>query len=94
MAVVEGISVLNINELAQGLRMSYLPGEQILIELTQKGQDSHQAVGYLPDGTMVVVEQSSSLIGQQVLVEVVRSLQTAAGKMMFAKRVAETKSPV
>ena len=93
-AVVEGISVLNINELAQGLRMSYLPGEQMLIELTQKGQDSHQAVGYLPDGTMVVVEQSSSLIGQQVLVEVVRSLQTAAGKMMFAKRVAETKSPV
>ena len=93
-AVVEGISVLNINELAQGLRMSYLPGEQMLIELTQKGQDSHQAVGYLPDGTMVVVEQSSSLIGQQVLVEVVRSLQTAAGKMMFAKRVADTKPPV
>lgn len=86
-AVVEGIQVLNINELAQSLRMSHLPGERMLIELTQKGQDSHQGVGYLPDGTMVVVEQSNTLIGQTVQVEVVRSLQTAAGKMMFAKRV-------
>ena len=86
-AVVEGIEVLNINELAQSLRMSYLPGERMLIELTQKGQDEHQGVGYLPDGTMVVVEQSSGLKGQTVEVEVVRSLQTAAGKMMFAKRV-------
>ncbi len=86
-AVVEGIQVLNINELAQSLRMSHLPGERMLIELQQKGQDSHQGVGYLPDGTMVVVEQSSSLIGQTVEVEVTRSLQTAAGKMMFAKRV-------
>ncbi len=85
-AVVEGIQVLNINELAQSLRMSHLPGEHMLIELQQKGQDSHQGVGYLPDGTMVVVEQSSSLIGQTVEVEVTRSLQTAAGKMMFAKR--------
>lgn len=86
-AVVEGIQVLNINELAQSLRMSHLPGERMLIELTQKGQDSHQGVGYLPDGTMVVVEQSSAAIGQTVQVEVTRSLQTAAGKMMFAKRV-------
>jgi rRNA-processing protein FCF1 len=91
-AAVEGIGVLNINELAQSLRMSHLPGEHMMIELTQKGQDSHQAVGHLPDGTMVVVEQSSSMIGQQVLVEVVRSLQTAAGKMMFAKRVTESPS--
>ncbi len=86
-AVVEGIQVLNINELAQSLRMSHLPGEHMVIELQQKGQDSHQGVGYLPDGTMVVVEQSSSLIGQAVEVEVTRSLQTAAGKMMFAKRL-------
>lgn len=92
-AVVEGIQVLNINELAQSLRMSHLPGERMLIEITQKGQDNHQGVGYLPDGTMVVVEQSSSLMGQTVQVEVVRSLQTAAGKMMFAKRVAEAKKP-
>ena len=86
-AVVEGIQVLNINELAQGLRMAHLPGERMMIELIQKGQDAHQAVGYLPDGTMVVVEQASAQIGQTVTVEVVRSLQTAAGKMMFARKV-------
>lgn len=86
-AVVEGIAVLNVNELAQSLRMAYLPGERMMLELVQKGQDSHQGVGYLPDGTMVVVEQANKLIGQTTEVEFIRSLQTAAGKMMFAKRV-------
>jgi rRNA-processing protein FCF1 len=85
-AVVEGITVLNVNELAQSLRMAYLPGEKMLLELVQKGQDGHQAVGYLPDGTMVVVEHANKLIGQTVEIEFIRSLQTAAGKMMFAKR--------
>lgn len=89
-AVVEGITVLNVNELAQSLRMAYLPGEKMLLELVQKGQDSHQGVGYLPDGTMVVVEHANKYIGQTVEIEFIRSLQTAAGKMMFAKR-AETK---
>jgi uncharacterized protein YacL len=87
-AVVEGIKVLNVNELAQSLRMAYLPGEKILLELVQKGQDNHQGVGYLSDGTMVVVEQASKLIGQTVEIEFIRSLQTAAGKMMFARLVA------
>lgn len=86
-AVVEGIVVLNINELAQSIRMKHLPGEHMMIELMQKGQDSHQGVGYMPDGTMVVVEQARKYIGQTVPVEVVRSLQTAAGKMMFARCV-------
>lgn len=84
-AVVEDIKVLNINELAQGLRMRHLPGEHTVVELTGKGQDSHQAVGHLADGTMVVVEQASGRIGQTVEVEVIRSLQTAAGRMMFAR---------
>lgn len=84
-AVVEGIQVLNINELAQSLRMSHLPGEHITVELTSKGQDSHQAVGHMADGTMVVVEQASNRIGQTLEVEVVRNLQTAAGRMMFAR---------
>ncbi len=84
-AVVEGITVLNVNELAQSLRMAYLPGEKMLLELVQKGQDSHQGVGYLADGTMVVVEHASKNIGQTIEVEFIRSLQTAAGKMMFAK---------
>jgi rRNA-processing protein FCF1 len=86
-AVVESIQVLNVNELAQSLRMAYLPGERMNLELVQKGQDAHQAVGYLTDGTMVVVEHSNKLIGQTVEIEFIRSLQTAAGKMMFARRV-------
>lgn len=86
-AVVEGITILNINELAKSLRMAYLPGEKMLLELVQKGQDNHQGVGYLHDGTMVVVEHASKYIGQTMEVEFIRSLQTAAGKMMFAKLV-------
>lgn len=84
-AVVEGIEVLNVNELAKSLRMAYLPGEHGMIELTQKGNDQHQAVGHLEDGTMVVVEHAFKQIGTTVEVEFIRSLQTAAGKMMFAK---------
>lgn len=84
-AVVEGIEVLNVNDLAKTLRMAYLPGEHTIIELTQKGNDQHQAVGHLEDGTMVVVEHAYKQIGSKVEVEFIRSLQTAAGKMMFAK---------
>lgn len=86
-AVVEGIQVLNVNELAKSLRMAYLPGERITIELTQKGNDQHQGVGHLSDGTMVVVEHAYKQIGKTVEIEFIRSLQTAAGKMMFAKLV-------
>ena len=86
-AVVQGIQVWNVNELAKTLRMAYLPGEKIKLELSQKGNDNHQAVGHLPDGTMVVVEHAYKLIGSVVEVEFVRALQTAAGKMMFAKVV-------
>lgn len=86
-AQVEGVKVLNINELAQALRATHLPGERYKIQLVQKGSDSHQGVGYLEDGTMVVVEQGSPMIGQEVYVEFTRVLQTQAGRMMFAKRV-------
>lgn len=86
-AKVEKIKVLNVNDLAMNFRMPYLPGEKIFIELTQKGQESRQAIGHLSDGTMVVVENAANKIGQKVEVEFIRSLQTAAGKMMFAKVV-------
>ena len=91
-ADVEGIEVLNINELAKTLRMAYLPGERTRLELTQKGNDPHQAVGHLEDGTMVVVENAHRSIGKTVEVEFVRGLQTAAGKMMFAKLTAASSS--
>lgn len=92
-AVVEGVTVCNVNDLAKNLRMAYLPGERLMLELVQKGQDSHQAVGYLKDGTMVVVEQSAAYIGKMVEVEFIRSLQTAAGKMMFARRIEQKQKP-
>ncbi len=84
-AQVEGIKVLNVNELARTLRMAYLPGETVMLALTTKGNDSSQAVGHLEDGTMVVVEQAKGKIGSVVEVEIIRSLQTAAGRMMFAR---------
>jgi rRNA-processing protein FCF1 len=86
-AQVEGIVVLNVNDLAKTLRMAYLPGEKITLELTQKGNDQHQAIGHLDDGTMVVVEHASSQLGKIVEIEFIRGLQTAAGKMMFARLV-------
>lgn len=79
------LQVLNLNELAQSIRMAFLPGESVGIALQQKGQDAHQAVGYLADGTMVVVEKAAKHLGQTVEIEFIRSLQTAAGRMMFAK---------
>ncbi len=86
-AQVESIKVLNINELAQQLRMNYLPGEKVSLKITQKGNDNHQGVGYLADGTMVVVEQAQPDVGKTVEVEFIRSLQTMAGRMMFAKKM-------
>lgn len=92
-AKAENVFVLNINELAQSLRMAFLPGERVSLQLTQKGQDSHQAVGYLADGTMVVVEQAAKLIGSTAEIEFIRSIQTAAGRMLFAKLVSPSNQP-
>ncbi len=91
-ATALGIWVLNINELAGSLRMAFLPGETISLALTQKGQSGNQAVGYLADGTMVVVDKAGSMVGQTTEIEFVRSLQTSAGRMMFAKLTAESKT--
>ena len=92
-AAVEGIRVLNVNELARNLRMTYLPGERLTIELTTTGSDNHQAVGHLGDGTMVVVEHAKKYIGNKVDIEIIRSLQTAAGRMMFARLASVGKAP-
>jgi rRNA-processing protein FCF1 len=91
-ATALGIRVLNINELAGNIRMAFLPGETITLALTQKGQSSSQAVGYLADGTMVVVDKASGKIGQTIEIEFIRSLQTAAGRMMFARPLTKLKS--
>jgi len=85
-AKVVGITVVNVNELAQMLRAKVLPGEIVEIQLVSAGANRDQAVGYLEDGTMVVVENAKNLIGQKLRVEIVRSLQTEAGRMMFAEK--------
>jgi rRNA-processing protein FCF1 len=86
-ARVQSVEIININELAHALRVIHLPGEKIDVQLIQPGQDKKQAVGYLDDGTMVVVDDSRDQIGETVAVELTRVLQTTAGRMMFAKRI-------
>lgn len=83
-AAVEGIRTLNVNDLAQSLRPVTLPGEEIRVKIIQKGNNSDQGVGYLEDGTMIVVEGAARAIGSTVSVSVDRMHQTVAGKMVFA----------
>jgi len=83
-AALSSVQVLNVNELAQSLRPEILPGEIKQIKLIQKGQGRDQAVGYLDDGTMVVVDKAHRLIGKTVTIAVERMHQTVAGKMVFA----------
>lgn len=82
---IQGIRVLNVNELANALRPVVLPGEKLEIRLIKEGKEYNQAVGYLEDGTMVVVDNGRRLIGQNVNAVVGSVLQTAAGRMIFAK---------
>lgn len=83
-ASVEGVVVLNVNELAKGLRPNYVPGDLLDVKILQKGESAGQGVGYLEDGTMVVVAGAAKLIGTKQMVVIERSLQTVAGKMCFA----------
>ena len=83
-AAVEGITVLNVNELARALRPTLLPGEEQEVRILQKGEGFGQGVGYLADGTMVVIDRGAKLIGTLQVVVIERSLQTVAGKMCFA----------
>jgi uncharacterized protein YacL len=84
-ASIQGIKVLNINELANALKPVVFPGEEMQIKLIKEGKEHNQAVGYLDDGTMVVVEDARRLIGQEVKVLVTSVLQTQAGRMIFTK---------
>lgn len=86
-AKLQGVKVLNINELANALKPVVFPGENMQIKLLKEGKEYNQAVGYLDDGTMVVVEDARRLIGQEVKVVVTSVLQTPAGRMIFTKMV-------
>lgn len=84
-AAVEGVKVLNVNELAQSLRPITLPGETLNIKILQKGSNRDQGVGYLDDGTMIVIEGGARSLGRVVPVTVTRMHQTVAGKMVFGQ---------
>jgi uncharacterized protein YacL len=84
-AALQGVKVLNINELANALKPVVFPGEVMEVRLLKEGKEFNQAVAYLDDGTMIVVEDARKLIGQLVKVNVTSVLQTQAGRMIFAK---------
>jgi uncharacterized protein YacL len=83
-ARLQGVKILNINELANAVKAVFLPGEEIPLKIIQEGKEIGQGVGYLEDGTMVVVENGRQLINQEVLVQVTKVLQTNAGRLIFA----------
>jgi uncharacterized protein YacL len=84
-AEFHGVRVLNINQLSNALKPIVLPGEEMKVALIKEGKDSNQAIGYLDDGTMVVVENGRRRLGHEVEVIVTSVLQTTAGRMIFAR---------
>lgn len=84
-AEIQGVTVLNVNDLANAVKAVFLPGEVLTVKIMQEGRESDQGVGYLEDGTMVVVENGSHLIEATARVTVTKVLQTTAGRMIFAR---------
>lgn len=84
-AVINDIQVLNINELANALKPIVIPGEKMMVHVVKQGKDPEQGIGYLDDGTMIVVEDGAESIGKNVMITVTSLIQTAAGKMIFGR---------
>ncbi|MCA9928581.1 MAG: PIN domain nuclease [Anaerolineales bacterium] len=84
-AELQGITVLNVNDLANAVKITCLPGEELKVKIIQEGREAAQGVGFLEDGTMVVVEEGRRLINRTLSVTVTKVLQTSAGRMIFAK---------
>lgn len=84
-AALQGVTVLNVNELANALKPVVLPGEEMVVAIIREGKEPNQGVAYLDDGTMIVVEDGRRFIGETVDVAVTSVLQTVAGKMIFAR---------
>ncbi len=87
-ANLQQVEVLNINDLAQALRPTYLPGDSLELKVLKEGKEASQGIGYLEDGTMVVIEEGREYVGKQVIVIVTSALQTSAGRMIFARHEA------
>lgn len=83
-AQLQGVQILNVNELANAVKSVLLPGEEMPLKIIQEGKEHNQGVGYLDDGTMVVVENGRRYLNQEVMVQVTKVLQTNAGRLIFA----------
>ncbi len=88
-AELEGVRTLNLNVLANAVKTNVLPGEPLTVEVIERGRGEDQGVGYLADGTMVVVEEGADVIGEMRSLVVKRVIQTQAGRMVFAQLAAE-----
>lgn len=86
-ASLANIVVLNVNELSNAVKTVAVPGEQLTVKVVHIGKDPKQGVGYLPDGTMIVVEDGADQTGHEIKTEVVRMIQVAQGRMVFTRRV-------
>jgi uncharacterized protein YacL len=86
-AELEGVTVINMNSLAEALKPVVLPGEEIAVQIIKEGKEANQGIGYLDDGTMVVVDDARRRVGRKLNVMVTSILQTSAGRMIFAKIV-------
>ncbi|HOV76857.1 MAG TPA: TRAM domain-containing protein [Sedimentisphaerales bacterium] len=84
-AQVRGVDVININDLANSLKVVALPGETMRVRIVKPGEEADQGIGYLDDGTMIVVEGARNKIGKDIVLSVTSSLQTSAGKMIFGR---------
>ena len=88
-ADLQGVKILNINDLSNAVKVVLLPGEEFAIEVIQEGKEYQQGVGYLDDGTMVVIENGQKYLNKSIQVTVTKILQTSAGRMIFAKPITE-----
>ena len=84
-ASVQKVPVLNVHDLVNAVRPTYLPGDNLDLKILKEGKEPSQGIGYLDDGTMVVVEEGSGYVGGELRVVVTSALQTSAGRMIFAK---------
>lgn len=86
-ASIQNVTAINVNALAQSLKVRAVPGEALHVTLVHPGKDPTQGVGYLDDGTMIVVQDGSDQVGKTIDVVVARVIQTAAGRILFAKKI-------
>ncbi len=91
-ANLQKVVILNVNDLAKAIRPIYLPGDSLELKILKEGKEPQQGIGYLDDGTMVVVDEGDSYVGGEIRVVVTSALQTSAGRMIFAKPLSENYS--